>query len=206
VAGGTNGNTSSTNSSPSQTTSTPQITVIPSSVGFGSVTVGVTNTQTVTIKNSGNSTLSLSQADLSGTGFSMTGLTLPVSLSPGQQTNFNIAFDPSAANDFTGNLSLVSNDPHSPTAIPLSGTGTTSHTVTLDWTASTSSVAGYNVYRGTQSGGTYTKLNSSLVTGTTFTDSTAQAGQTYYYVTTAVDSNSVESVYSNEASAVIPSP
>jgi hypothetical protein len=310
VAGGTS-TTSTTQKG--ATTSSPQVAVIPTFVGFGNVTVGVTNTQTVTVSNSGNSSLTLSQANLSGAGFSITGLTLPLSLNPGQKTNFNVAFDPTGASSFTGSVSLVSNAPDSPTAIPLSGSGvsaslqlsaspssldfgnvtegqtstksvtvsntgnsnvdisqvnvsgagfsasgltppvtltpgqnatisvvfapttsgsatgsvsinsnatnsqttialagsgvtTTSHSVTLNWTASTSTVAGYNVYRGSQSGGTYTKLNSSLVTSTTFTDSTAQAGQTYYYVTTAVDSNNVESVYSNEASAVIPSP
>jgi len=91
----------------------------------------------------------------------------------------------------------------------LSGTCVTgaAHSVSLSWTASTSSnVTGYNVYRGTQSSGPYTKVNSSRVAGTTYTDSTVQAGQTYYYVATAVDSSNNESVYSNQAPAVIPSP
>jgi len=77
----------------------------------------------------------------------------------------------------------------------------------LNWTASTSSnVTGYNVYRATQSGGPYTKLTSSPVVGTSYTDVTVLAGQSYYYVTTAVDSSSNESVYSNEATAAVPSP
>ena len=81
------------------------------------------------------------------------------------------------------------------------------HSASLNWTASTSSgVAGYNVYRGTASNGPYTKLTSALVVGTAYTDVTVQAGQTYYYVTTAVDSNNNESAYSNEAPAAIPSP
>ena len=44
------------------------------------------------------------------------------------------------------------------------------------------------------------------MSGTAYTDLTVQAGQTYYYVTTAVDSNNNESAYSNEAPAAIPSP
>jgi hypothetical protein len=81
------------------------------------------------------------------------------------------------------------------------------HSASLNWTASTSSgVAGYYVYRGTQSSGPYTKLNSTPVSGTAYTDLTVQAGQTYYYVTTAVDSNNNESAYSNESPAAIPSP
>ena len=78
--------------------------------------------------------------------------------------------------------------------------------VSLTWNASTSSVAGYNVYRGTQTGGPYSKSNLSLVTGTAYTDTSVQAGETYYYVATAVDSNGVESVYSNEAQVAVPYP
>ena len=78
--------------------------------------------------------------------------------------------------------------------------------VSLTWNASTSSVAGYNVYRGTQTGGPYSKSNLSLVTGTAYTDTSVQAGQTYYYVATSVDSNGVESAYSNEAQVAVPYP
>jgi len=84
---------------------------------------------------------------------------------------------------------------------------TISHSVTLTWIASTSlNVTGYNVYRGTQSGGPYTKLTATPVAGTNYTDSAVQAGQTYYYVATAVDSNNNESDYSDPASAAVPSP
>ena len=77
--------------------------------------------------------------------------------------------------------------------------------MTLNWTASTSSnVTGYNVYRATRSGGPYTKLTSAPVAGTSYTDVTVQGGQTYYYVTTAVDSGNNESVYSNQVTAVVP--
>ncbi len=79
------------------------------------------------------------------------------------------------------------------------------HSVTLSWTASTSpGIAGYNAYRATVSGGPYTLLNSGLVANTTYSDQTVQSGLTYYYVTTAVDSQGVESVYSNEAAATVP--
>jgi len=84
---------------------------------------------------------------------------------------------------------------------------TYSHYVFLSWNASVSSdVVGYNVYRGSTSGGPYTIVNSSLVAATTFTDSTVLAGQTYYYVCTAVDNNSNQSTYSDEAIATVPSP
>jgi hypothetical protein len=81
-----------------------------------------------------------------------------------------------------------------------------SHSVTLSWNPSTSpNISGYHVYRGSASGGPYAKLTSSPLSGTSFIDNAVAAGQTYYYVTTAVDSTS-ESSYSNQAAAVVPTP
>jgi hypothetical protein len=79
------------------------------------------------------------------------------------------------------------------------------HTVSLQWTPSTSTnVVGYNVYRATTSGGAYTKVNSTPIAGVIYLDIAVQSGQTYYYRTTAVDSNNNESGYSNTATAAVP--
>ena len=79
------------------------------------------------------------------------------------------------------------------------------HAVTLNWNASISSgVIGYNVYRRNAAGGPYTKVNSSVVTVTTYNDNTVQPGQTYFYVVTSISLNNVESSYSNEVMAPIP--
>lgn len=81
----------------------------------------------------------------------------------------------------------------------------TQHSVTLNWSASTSpNIAGYKVYRATTSGGAYAAVNGSLVNGTSYVDNSVTSGQTYYYVTTAVDTGNAESQYSNEARASIP--
>jgi fibronectin type 3 domain-containing protein len=81
----------------------------------------------------------------------------------------------------------------------------TQYSVSLSWSPSTSGVVGYNLYRGTQVGGPYsTKLNSSLISTTSYTDSCVQSGTTYYYVSTSVNSKNIESAYSNQASAAIP--
>lgn len=47
---------------------------------------------------------------------------------------------------------------------------TAKHSVTANWVASTSLVAGYNLYRGKVTGGPYVKVNTALISGTTFTD------------------------------------
>ena len=89
----------------------------------------------------------------------------------------------------------------------MTGTGTAPkpHTVDLTWTASPDAV-GYNIYRGAVSGGPYTMINSALDSTTAYTDSTVVSGQTYYYVTTAVDGNGIDSGYSNQSQAIIPNP
>lgn len=79
--------------------------------------------------------------------------------------------------------------------------------VTLSWNPSTSTgIAGYNLYRATAAAGPFAKLNTSLVPATSYVDTRVTSGQTYYYVATAVDSRSSESVYSGQASALVPSP
>lgn len=78
------------------------------------------------------------------------------------------------------------------------------HSVSLSWTASTSTVVGYNVYRGTTTGGPYTKISPAIVTGLTYNDFTVSASTTYFYAVTAVDASGFESVNSNEATAAVP--
>src|SRR5882672_318851 len=89
-------------------------------------------------------------------------------------------------------------------AVNFTATPQLAHSAALSWTASTSTVSGYNVYRGTVNGGPYTLINLSLVTGLSYTDTTVVSGVTYYYVTTAVDSTGAQSVDSNQVTAVIP--
>jgi fibronectin type 3 domain-containing protein len=148
----------------------------------------------------------ISQITLSGAGYTMTGGSAPVALTPSQNITLSVQFSPNIAGTVNGNISIASNASGSPATVSLTGTGVTllQHSVALAWNASTSTVAGYNVYRGTVSGGPYTKINSSLVAALDYTDSTVQSSTTYYYVTTAVDSSGIESVFSNEVSAIIP--
>ncbi len=183
------------------------LSMSPASLSFGNITTGSSSAaQSVIITNTGNSNVVISQITLSGAGYTMTGGSAPVTLTPLQTASLSVQFSPTAAGAVSGNVSIVSNATGSPATVPLTGTGVApvQHSVALTWNASTSTVAGYNVYRGTVSGGAYAKINSSLVVVLDYTDSNVQSGTTYYYVTTAVNSSGNESVFSNEVSGTIP--
>ncbi len=198
---------SAVNLSGTGTAVTLTLGINPTSLSFGNITTGTSSTaQAVTITNTGNSNVTISQITASGAGFLLAGGSTPVTLSPAQSFTLNVQFSPTVSGSVNGNISIVSNAIGSPANVSLLGTGVTlvQHSVALNWSASTSTVSGYNVYRTTVSGSSYTKINSSLVAGLTYTDSTVVSGTTYYYVATAMDSGGNESAYSNEASAPIP--
>jgi len=185
---------------------TRTLSVSPSNLSFGSVNDGSTASQGFTVTNTGNSNVSISGMSATGAGYSIVSGGSAVTLSPNQSASVSVQFAPTVAGSVSGAVSILSNATGS-SGVTLSGTGVApqvSHTVALNWGASSSSVAGYNVYRSSVSGSSYAKVNSSLVGGASFTDSNVQTGQTYYYVATAVDASGNESVYSNEVPAIVP--
>lgn len=184
-----------------------QLAVTPTTVNFGNVVVGATQNQSGTLSATGSS-VTITSVSSTNSEFTLSGLTLPATLNAGQSANFTLTFAPQASGSASATITFASNATNPPVAASVSGTGTAppQHSVTLAWTASTSTVSGYNVYRGTQSGGPYVTVNSSLDASTNYTDNSVQAGQTYYYVVTAVDGSGNESVYSNQAQAVVPTP
>lgn len=176
------------------------------SLSFGNVPVSSNSILGVNFTNSGGVNITVSSVTISGAGFTASGISNGQIITPGQVVTLNVTFAPAATGSITGNVAIASNATNSPTAVSFSGTGVFHHTATLDWAPSPSTVTGYNVYRGTVSGGPYALLNSSLVVGTQYVDSTVVVGQTYYYVAAAVASGNVESTYSNQVSVTIAFP
>ena len=183
-----------------------QLAVSPASINFGNVTVGSSASRSGTLTASGGSVI-VASASVNSTEFTLSGLSLPATISSGNSASFTVTFTPQSSGTASASLSFTSNASNSPTVESLTGNGTApvQHSVALSWNASTSSnVVGYNIYRGSISGGPYSKMNSAVIPSTNDTDTTVLSGQTYYYVVTAVDSAANESSYSNEVQAVIP--
>lgn len=186
--------------------SSRQLTVTPANISFGTINVSGSATQQITLQNAGNSSIAISSDTVQGSGLHITGVASGTSLTPGQTAVINVEFAPTATGSITGSVTITSNAADGTVTVPVTGTGVSAaHSVDLQWQASTSSgVVGYDVYRSTVSGGSYSKLTSSPVAGTSYSDTNVSAGVEYFYVVTAVNSGGTESSFSNQVATTVP--
>jgi hypothetical protein len=98
------------------------LSAAPASISFGNVQDGTSQSQSDTLTNTGGTSLTITQANVTGAGFSTTGLTLPITLAPGQSTTFSAVFSPQSGGSVSGNLALTNDSAGSPLNIALSGT------------------------------------------------------------------------------------
>jgi hypothetical protein len=186
-------------------TTDPTLSISPSSLNFGNVTVNTTASLQITLTPA-NGSITISSDGSTSSEFAITGISLPVTIPQGKTQTATITFTPNASGAASGNLGFTSNAVDSPLTEPATGTGVagSSHSVYLTWKSGGGGAVGYNVYRGTVDGGPYSMINSSLDPNTNYTDSSVSDGATYYYVATEVNSEGQESAYSNIGSATIP--
>ena len=83
-----------------------QIVAAPSALGFGNVLLGRSLTQAVSITNTGSASVSVSNVSANGTGYAVSGLTCPFTLSPGQSANLNVTFTPPAVGTDSGSVQV----------------------------------------------------------------------------------------------------
>lgn len=178
----------------------------PAGLDFGVVTTGTSKSLPATLTATG-ATVTVTSDGTSNPEFTVSGLSFPLTIPDGQSQPYTVTYTPQDSGNSTGVATFVSDASNSPTTQSLTGNGTAPphHNVDLSWNTSRDAV-GYNVYRGGVSGGPYSKINTAPQAGTEYEDDLVSPGQTYYYVATAVGGNGEESVYSNEAQALIPSP
>jgi hypothetical protein len=179
------------------------------SVGFGNVALNQAATQTLTLSSTGTASVTVNSAAVAGAGFTLSGTSFPITLTPGQTASVGIQFDPTVAGAASGTVTISSTSSSNGTAtIPLTGTGTAvSYAVNLTWDAPVDSavpVAGYNVLRSPAGSTMYQLLNSSVEAQTAYVDSTVQVGTSYNYIVESVDASGVDSVPTSPVAVAIP--
>lgn len=101
----------------------PEIDVTPTSLAFGTVEVGMSSTLDVTINNTGDAALSISNVEVSGAGFSLASL-VPTTVAAGGSETVTVRFEPASAGAASGTLTISSDDADEPSVqVSLSGTG-----------------------------------------------------------------------------------
>ena len=97
----------------------------PASLSFGTVTVGKAQSLSGTVTNTGGSSVTISQVEISGTGFALGSISAPVTLTAGQSSTFSIKFAPTTTGTANGNVTVTSDASNTTLTIAVSGTGTT---------------------------------------------------------------------------------
>lgn len=186
------------------TSSTGAASLAPAALAFGNVSVGSSETKTLTLTATGGA-ITVNSDAISNAEFAVTGLSLPLKLAAGKSVTFQATFAPQTEGAASGTVSLaLAGSGSVKSSVKGVGTGAPLHSVNLNWNADASTVAGYNVYRGAKSSGPYSKLTSSVETATDYVDSSVKAGGTYYYEVTAVNEQGVESKPTAPVKAVVP--
>jgi len=103
----------------------------PASLNFGNVQIGSTAKLFVTLTNAKNGTVIVNNDVISGAGFSVQGLPLPLSLSPGQSFTFTVLFSPQSAGPVTGSFTGLNPKNYTNVSIPLSAPGTANGQLTV---------------------------------------------------------------------------
>ncbi|MCU1239275.1 MAG: hypothetical protein JWO71_1, partial [Candidatus Acidoferrum typicum] len=121
----------------------PQLAVNTAQLSFGSVQVGSDSTQKLLVRNTGTGSLTITSATVSGSGFSISGTSLPSTLASGQNVVFAVRFAPTSAGSASGSASFVDSAHASPTVVSLVGIGATqpSAVTSVEVVPSTASVA-----------------------------------------------------------------
>lgn len=98
---------------------------VESSLGFGFARQGTGNKQPLYIYNSGDAALTISAITrtFGSADFAIGAVTLPATVAPGATLTVPVVFTPSSVGDLQAVFQIASNDPHSPYALVVSGTG-----------------------------------------------------------------------------------
>ena len=112
--------------SPLYARTSQQLSSSPANLRFGSVIVAQSESQSVSLTNSGTTGVTISAISVSGSGYSVSGLNLPVVVAAGQSVSLNVIFTPTAGGWVGGSVTVSSNASNSSLKIGLHANGVTS--------------------------------------------------------------------------------
>lgn len=185
---------------------TPGILLQSTSVNFGDVMLNTSTTQDDIITASGTGSLTITGATETGAGFTVSGLTFPITLKPQQTATLHIGFDPTAAGPDPGQVTLATNTPSGSATIALSGTGVAQrYQVNLTWDAPVGfpyAPFTYQVYRTANNSAVYSLLDTTATTA--YSDLSVQNGGTYSYYVVSISAQDNSSAPSDVYTANIP--
>jgi hypothetical protein len=102
----------------------PQIVTSANAVNFGNVSIGTNSNQPFSISNNGTANLIISAKTFNNARFWITPNNVPDTITPGQNKNYTLTFNPLIFGNDSANLSIYSNDfANSPKIIKLTGKG-----------------------------------------------------------------------------------
>ncbi len=161
----------------------PVLTISPASLNFSNIPVGTTSAQTVTLGNSGNSDLKVNLATLTGTGFGMSGLSLPKTITAGQNISFSVQFSPTSTTGASGSIVFTDNAPNSPQTLTMTGsavaTGSSlgANPGSFNFNSVVVSASSPQTFTLTNSGNATITINQITTTGPGFSSNGLTAGQ-----------------------------
>jgi hypothetical protein len=164
------------------TSSGATISVAPASINFGSVPLGGKASQSVTISNSGTSSLTITKASATAAGITITGVTLPLVIEAGKQSTFNVVYSPKVAGALSAQVAVTSSISTTPSMVSLRGIGMASTAVL---TSSTSNLTFGSVTIGktsvlsaifTNAGNSNVTISKVTIAGADYTASGVSAG------------------------------
>jgi hypothetical protein len=99
------------------------LTASPLTLSFGTVLVGESASTTAILTNNGSANVTISQVNSTNGSFQTSGITFPITLTPGEAATLSVSFVPTAAGVNSGTLTVASNASNTPTNISVTGTG-----------------------------------------------------------------------------------
>jgi Cep192 domain 4 len=127
----------------SSTSTGSQLVVTPGTVSFGNVALGTSQTQPIVLTNSGGSGLTITQASVNNSAFSVSGLTYPLTLAAGKSASCIVTFAPQSGGATSGSIVIAfqasyskhkwRNAAYSTSTVPVSGSGITAGQLVNWW-------------------------------------------------------------------------